>query len=958
MINSIFYFADTEQEYLDNFNSNQVKPYTIVFCRDTRSLWKNGVKYGGDSTQTGEQIQSWVETHVTPLITQLQNALAEANQTAADAYARLDAAIAAGAGNVEDLQEEVSSEKSRLTGLINGINSRIQDEVESMLTSSQWIEENWPQGVTDWQAGWDEELERYLSTVGYWDVDPVTGESVTKWSTLQQGLSSVQSSVNQITRQGGTIDTLRSTLEQSITNEGTIRNDMSTEWAQKQEGIEAILKWMYSGLTMESGENQTFANLVAAAEDGAVDGISTIGALVEKIPVIDQQTGEPAVDQDGNIIYQKDSNNNYVYRAKSTFSSALNDSLATMINEATDHSASSEIVSSVGSYLAGIKATADDAAENAQLALSASSGGTDLSTFLLKTDLETAIGEICVKKGMAAGTVFTGAQKLANGNYVSTAGLTSAVNDAISNFTVQATTHSAGGTLVSKLRNDSEDLAMLKTEINDAKGAYASLGAKFAGVESGLVAKSDLNEAVAALVTDGTRTVKLTVLDSLPSGATYFNTTQQLPSELDQHTKLRYSVSEFTALIATIFVHKQVAPDTYDDVPASYGVNIYGTYDVHPGSYLKCSDDKYLYIEEISLKSSVFSEVDTRISTATSGLVASNDFTAASIVAMVNGAGSSVNINADKINLTGQTTFITAVGQALNVQQLVADEVAATTISANTIDASSSYTVTDENDQSTTYTSHTIVDGDGVRVYNGATGHQYNASNEDVNDANSLLDKSGEGWVANGHIKWNAEGDTYIGPGDPEDGDDGIYVYDDDGVTKIKLQGEITAKDLSWDNIRGTERLGDGYRVGNKKKYESGERDVVGALYDYGFYVALQTFYHQPANSNGAYGDYIMGHGPSQDETSGSYTTVDWGAIGMGRNNIAAVPNPRNTDARPINYNQYTDGSRNTPPVTLQVKGKDGYVYTGFTGTHNDMYYINGIAIGPAGEAGSNSTMI
>ena len=238
--------------------------------------------------------------------------------------------------------------------------------------------------------------------------------------------------------------------------------------------------------------------------------------------------------------------------------------------------------------------------------------------------------------------------------------MTSAVNDAISNFTVQATTHSAGGTLVSKLRNDSEDLAMLKTEINDAKGAYASLGAKFAGVESGLVAKSDLNEAVAALVTDGTRTVKLTVLDSLPSGATYFNTTQQLPSELDQHTKLRYSVSEFSALIATIFVHKQVAPDTYDDVPASYGIT--GNVDVRPGSYLKCSDNKYLYVEEISLKSSVFSEVDTRINTATAGLVASNDFNAASVVAMVNGAGSSVNINADKINLTGQTTFITAVG--------------------------------------------------------------------------------------------------------------------------------------------------------------------------------------------------------------------------------------------------------------------------------------------------------
>lgn len=144
-------------------------------------------------------------------------------------------------------------------------------------------------------------------------------------------------------------------------------------------------------------------------------------------------------------------------------------------------------------------------------------------------------------------------------------------------------------------------------------------------MEAGLVAKADLNEAVAGLVIDGVRTVKLTVLNSLPSGASYFNTTQQLPSELDQHTKLRYTVSEFTALINTIFVHKQVAPDTWDDVPASYGADL--TYDVHPGSYLKCSDDKYLYIEEISFSSSVFSEVDSKIGEAKSGLVAKKELT-------------------------------------------------------------------------------------------------------------------------------------------------------------------------------------------------------------------------------------------------------------------------------------------------------------------------------------------
>lgn len=61
MISSIFYFADTEQEYLDNFNAHQVKPYTIVFCRDTRTLWKNGVKYGGgDASEVVTTIQSQI----------------------------------------------------------------------------------------------------------------------------------------------------------------------------------------------------------------------------------------------------------------------------------------------------------------------------------------------------------------------------------------------------------------------------------------------------------------------------------------------------------------------------------------------------------------------------------------------------------------------------------------------------------------------------------------------------------------------------------------------------------------------------------------------------------------------------------------------------------------------------------------------------------------------------------
>ena len=91
MISSIFYFADTEQEYLDNFNRHQVKPYTIVFCKDTRSLWKNGVRYGGStSSEVGGQLDDIIDSQITPLLHQLNDAIQQAGDAADRAESRLN----------------------------------------------------------------------------------------------------------------------------------------------------------------------------------------------------------------------------------------------------------------------------------------------------------------------------------------------------------------------------------------------------------------------------------------------------------------------------------------------------------------------------------------------------------------------------------------------------------------------------------------------------------------------------------------------------------------------------------------------------------------------------------------------------------------------------------------------------------------------------------------------------
>ena len=47
MINTIFYFTDTQQEYLDNYAQGSVKPHTICFAKDTKTIWRDGQRFTG-----------------------------------------------------------------------------------------------------------------------------------------------------------------------------------------------------------------------------------------------------------------------------------------------------------------------------------------------------------------------------------------------------------------------------------------------------------------------------------------------------------------------------------------------------------------------------------------------------------------------------------------------------------------------------------------------------------------------------------------------------------------------------------------------------------------------------------------------------------------------------------------------------------------------------------------------
>ena len=259
MINTIFYFVDTEQEYQAKRNSGEIKPYTIVFVRDTRTIWKNGIRYSGF---TEDEIKQIIELETEDI----------------------NAAIELINHTIEEINQQVSDEKDRLDDVVDGLDSEIQDKVEDLFADSQWIQNNQPQGlVVPYDMSWDNNIQAYLQRVGLWDYNDAS--IVTKWSTIRQSLNSIQSDVNSITETGGALDLLQSQITQEVTDRGDAITNLGNTYARitDVDGVKDVIEWMYSGLKSGSGADKTYAEIVAAGKNGLSSAISDLRTSVDSL---------------------------------------------------------------------------------------------------------------------------------------------------------------------------------------------------------------------------------------------------------------------------------------------------------------------------------------------------------------------------------------------------------------------------------------------------------------------------------------------------------------------------------------------------------------------------------------------------------------------------------------------------------------------------------------------------
>lgn len=315
MINTIFYFTDSLSfsNYQAQVRSGEISSKTIVFVEDTRSVYMGGKSYSYDDAEVRNEIDDIYGT-ISRLRQNIEDTISEIN------------------ADVDEVSQLAQSQKDRLNTLLDSLDYQIQSKVESIFDDAQWLQSNWPQDVTQWQSGWDDQIEAYLTRVGVWSRD----DDVTKtqWSSLIQTVNTLDASVSSLTTTTNGLVAISEELDARINLaiDGKIAElNLGTTYA-KTNDLKQILEWMYSGLKSSSSNSLSYNDLVTAAKNNEL-GISAISEV------------RTSIENLGNT-----------YAAKTEMNTLVNDSLATLIQQVDANQTLTGIINQLGTNTGNISA--------------------------------------------------------------------------------------------------------------------------------------------------------------------------------------------------------------------------------------------------------------------------------------------------------------------------------------------------------------------------------------------------------------------------------------------------------------------------------------------------------------------------------------------------------------------------------------------------------------------------
>lgn len=195
-----------------------------------------------------------------------------------------------------ELRNLINGNISRLQGLIDQFDQKVQDQVEEMLDDVDWMRENWPSGSGSTSNFGQQDVESYLQTIGVWEENEAHTKLNAKWSKITQDVSNITARVSALelnSGSGGTSSGSALTAEQILQIEKiddleTAVAGLSTSYASfeldENKQLE-IIRWLSSALNLYTNANATWTDLASAAHDTSV-GLSAISDLNTRVTTL------------------------------------------------------------------------------------------------------------------------------------------------------------------------------------------------------------------------------------------------------------------------------------------------------------------------------------------------------------------------------------------------------------------------------------------------------------------------------------------------------------------------------------------------------------------------------------------------------------------------------------------------------------------------------------------------
>lgn len=353
-INTIFYFPSslTFDEYSNKLDQGEISERTIVFADAQKAIYKGGKKYGGTSVQEFHNLidtlydDSWISDEINGIKSDVLQSIARLDQ----------------------FNTLVTNVSSRLDTEIQERDNNIQAKIEELMEDAAWLQENFPQGVTQWDAGWNQNLEAYLQTVGYWTKDG-NNQTITQWSKLQQEINRVESSVNNLIVDGNLTQTLTTSIQQLITDKiASLQLGTTYATVARVGDVEKVLEWMYSGLGSSASEDITFSEMSSMAKNTFISAISDIRTQVSKVAngdfVAQTELASKVGDTIAAMLLQSSSDNALAGMSArldtvEQNTGTLNQNVASLILGVTGSNSTADLATVVANKLAGFTTSAD-----------------------------------------------------------------------------------------------------------------------------------------------------------------------------------------------------------------------------------------------------------------------------------------------------------------------------------------------------------------------------------------------------------------------------------------------------------------------------------------------------------------------------------------------------------------------------------------------------------------------